>query len=215
MDTTTTDNIKSRLNDLRAKAIKAFKMQVMRIYSPAEHPVLIPDNLVSEAVRAAEESVNQFLGKAVSGVSAISEAPEAFLLVRDAMAAHLLDLERAIEQGRGVPLPPATLKVVRERFEAVSQRSYQNLEEYRSSSGSKNKGGRPQKWDWEGALIHLVAVANTPDGLPTGQKAQAEIEKIISDWFDPKAENTPVESEIRKRASAVMQAITNLKKAGN
>ena len=216
MDSKTTDSTEARLNELRAKALKAFKMQIIKIYSSVEHPAFIPDSMVSEAVRAAEESVNQLLPKAVSGASAISEAPEAFLLVRDAVAAHLLELERRIEQGRGAPLPPATLKVVSERFEAVNQRAYQNLENYRSSfSGSKSEGGRPQKWDWESALIHVIAEANTLDGLPTDRGAQAQIEKMISEWFIRKTGNSPADSEIRKRASAVIKAISNSQKAGN
>ncbi len=212
----TTDNISARLEKLKAEASTGFKMQIMKIYSSAEHPAFIPDSMVSEAVRVAEESASQFLRKTVSGASAISEAPEAFLLVRDAVAAHLLDLERMIEQGRGVPLPPATLKVINERFAVVSQRTYKNLENYRSSfSGSKNKGGRPPEKDGEGALIHLIAHANLPDGLQTERGSQAQIEKIISEWFIQTTGNSPADSEIRKRASAVIKAISNPPKAGN
>jgi hypothetical protein len=216
MDSKTIDSIEARLNELRAKTLKAFKMQIIKIYSPVEHPAFIPDSLVSEAVRVAEETASQFLRKAVSGASAITGAPEAFLLVRDAVAAHLLDLERAIEKGHGVPLPPNTLKVINERFAAVSQRAYQNLENYRSSfSGSKNEGGRPQKWDWESALIHVIAEANTVDGLPTDRGAQAQIEKIISEWFMRTTGNSPAVSEIRKRANVVMKAISTAPKAVN
>jgi len=216
MDSRTTDSIEARLNELRTKALKAFKMQIIRIYSPVEHPAFIPDSLVSEAVRVAEETASQFLRKAVSGASAITEAPEAFLLVRDAVAAHLLDLQRKIEQGRGVSLAPATLKMINERFAVVSQRTYQNLENYRSSFfGSKNKGGRPSVWDWESALIHLIVQANSLDGLPMDHGGQAQIEKIISEWFMQTTGNSPAESEIRKRASAVMKAISTAPKAGN
>ena len=88
MDSKTIDSIEARLNELRAKTLKAFKMQIIKIYSPVEHPAFIPDSLVSEAVRVAEETASQFLRKAVSGASAITEAPEAFLLVRDAVAAQ-------------------------------------------------------------------------------------------------------------------------------
>lgn len=216
MDTKTTDSIDARLNELRAKALNMFRMKILKIYSSAEHPAFIPDSIFSEAVRAAEENVGQLLTKAVSGVSTVSEAPEAFLLVRNTVAGHLLDLERMIEQGRGVPLSPAPLKVINERFAAVSQRAYQNLENYRSSfSVSKSEGGRPQKWDWESALIHVIAEANTLDGLPIDRGAQAQIEKMISEWFMRKTGNSPADSEIRKRASAVMKAISNPPKAGN
>lgn len=72
--------------------------------------------------------------------------------------------------------------------------------------------GRPPKWDWEGAMAHVVAVANTPDGLETGPGAQAAIERLIADWFTraSKDAGAPSESEVRKRASCIMKAIKNL-----
>lgn len=218
MDSKTTDSIEARLNELRTKALKAFKMHIIKIYSSAEHPVFIPDSMISEAVRAAEDNVSQLLRNAVSGASAISVAPEAFLLARDAVAAHLLDLQRRIEQGRGVLLPRDTLKLINERFAAVSERAYQNLENYRTSfSGSINQGGRRPKWDWEGALSHLVAVANTPDGLPINMERgdQAKLVKIISEWFVQKTGESPDERDIKKLAKKVIEAISNPRKGGN
>jgi len=69
--------------------------------------------------------------------------------------------------------------------------------------------GRPPRYDWEGALAHVVAIANTPDGLETGLGAQAEIERLIADYFAQAGDDgdTPCESEIRKRASRVIKAI--------
>ena len=61
----TTDNISARLEKLKAEASTGFKMQIMKIYSSAEHPAFIPDSMVSEAVRVAEESASQFLRKTV------------------------------------------------------------------------------------------------------------------------------------------------------
>ena len=43
--------------------------------------------------------------------------------------------------------------------------------------------GRPRKWDWEAALAHIIALANKPDGLPTGAGAQARIEELLAQWF--------------------------------
>lgn len=216
MDTKTTDSIINLLTSLRADALKTFKMQVMKIYASADDPRHIPDSIVNEAVRVAEESAGRLLGKAVSGALTISAAPDAFPLVHDAVAAHLLDLERTVEKGSGLALSPATLKVVSTRFDAARQRLYQSLENHRSSfSGSKNKGGRPSEWKWEDVLIHLIAKANLPDGLPTERGAQAQIEKMISEWFMQKTGNSPAPSEIRKRASAVMTAISGDEKAGN
>lgn len=72
--------------------------------------------------------------------------------------------------------------------------------------------GRPPKYDWEGALAHVAAVANTPDGLKTGPGAQATIERLIADYFMQASDDgsTPCVSEIRKRASRVMWAMADL-----
>jgi hypothetical protein len=73
---------------------------------------------------------------------------------------------------------------------------------------AKNQGGRLPKWDWEGALIEVTRVANTPDGLPTGRGAQAEIERIMRDWFIATYDGAPSISDIRERARRIMAAIT-------
>jgi hypothetical protein len=77
----------------------------------------------------------------------------------------------------------------------------------------RRNGGRPPKWDWEGAMAHVAAVANTPDGLETGPGAQAAIERLIADHFTRASDDasTPCESEIRKRAKRIMDEIENLK----
>lgn len=71
-------------------------------------------------------------------------------------------------------------------------------------------GGAPQKWDWEGALAHLVAIANNPDGLigADGEPlTQAEIARMMAHWFYDTQSKEPTDSEIRKRARKVMDAI--------
>jgi hypothetical protein len=72
--------------------------------------------------------------------------------------------------------------------------------------------GRPKKWDWEGALANVIAVAQTPDGLPTGQGAQARIEEMIADWFIAETGNSPAESQIRQRAAAIIQTLERPKR---
>lgn len=67
--------------------------------------------------------------------------------------------------------------------------------------------GRPAKWDWEGALAHVVAIAQTPDGLPTGHGAQAKIETIMAEWFMAETGNSPSISQIRTRAALVKGTI--------
>lgn len=72
--------------------------------------------------------------------------------------------------------------------------------------------GRPPRWDWEGALAHIVSLAQHPDGLPTGPGAQARVEEMIAEWFMEEAGDTPAESQIRQRASKVMRTIARPKK---
>ena len=78
-----------------------------------------------------------------------------------------------------------------------------------ASSGGHRSGpiGRPPKWDWESALEHLIAQAQTPDGLPHGPGAQAEIERMMSDWFITRENAAPSESQIRSRAQRIMRTL--------
>jgi hypothetical protein len=71
--------------------------------------------------------------------------------------------------------------------------------------------GRPPRWDWEGALAHVVSLAQHPDGLPTGPGAQARVEEMIAAWFIDEAGDAPAESQIRQRASKIMRTIARPK----
>lgn len=77
----------------------------------------------------------------------------------------------------------------------------------------RRSAGRPPRWDWEGALAHIVSVAQHPDGLPTGSGAQARVEEMIAEWFIEEAGDAPAESQIRQRASKIMRMIARAKKA--
>lgn len=68
--------------------------------------------------------------------------------------------------------------------------------------------GRPPKWDWEGAMAHIASLANAPDGLPTDAGAQAQIARLITDWFVQETSQAPAESEVRKRAATILGALT-------
>ena len=67
--------------------------------------------------------------------------------------------------------------------------------------------GRPQMWDWEGAMAYVISLAQHPDGLPTGPGAQARIEGLISEWFMQEAQDTPSPSQVRQRAAKIIQMI--------
>jgi hypothetical protein len=76
--------------------------------------------------------------------------------------------------------------------------------------------GRPIKWDWDGALAYIVALANLPDGLEAladGPLRQADLERAISEWFIGKTGNAPATSQIRARASAIMLAVSEVDKS--
>jgi hypothetical protein len=74
-------------------------------------------------------------------------------------------------------------------------------------ASSAHSIGRPRKWDWDGALTHLLTVAQHPDGLPTGPGAQAHIEKLIAEWFIASSGSSPTTSQVRTCAQRVMQAL--------
>lgn len=80
--------------------------------------------------------------------------------------------------------------------------------EAKQSTPASKKGGRPIKWNWEGALAHIASLANKPDGLPTDAGAQARIARLITDWFITEAGEAPADSEVRKRAATILEALT-------
>ncbi len=76
-----------------------------------------------------------------------------------------------------------------------------------SKSAVTARTGRPRIWDWEGATTYLLSIAQTPDGLPTGPGAQAQIERFIADWFVSVSGNTPSSSQLRQHAAKIMRAL--------
>lgn len=76
----------------------------------------------------------------------------------------------------------------------------------------EERRGAKRKWDWEGAICAIVARANTPDGLPSGHGAQAEIGRALSEWFRENQDGEPAASEIGARAAKIIQAASNYRK---
>jgi hypothetical protein len=81
------------------------------------------------------------------------------------------------------------------------------------SSRNLHSIGRPTKWNWDGAMAFVVSQAQTPDGLPSGNGAQARIEEMIADWFTENFGDSPAASQIRQRAALVIKAIETPKKS--
>lgn len=99
---------------------------------------------------------------------------------------------------------------------AISNPIPLQLVEDHTQTGNSGRG-RPVKWDWDGAMAHLVAIANLPDGLDTlaeGELRQADIERAMSEWFARTANDSPSISQIRGKAQAVMRAIALVEKDG-
>ena len=67
--------------------------------------------------------------------------------------------------------------------------------------------GRPARWDWEGAMMSVIAEAQKPDGLPTGHGAQARIEELIAAWFTDQSGDCPAPSQVRQRAAKIMRGL--------
>lgn len=77
--------------------------------------------------------------------------------------------------------------------------------------GVTAKRGRPAKWQWEHALAHLVAIANGPDGLHPldAPITDSFIAGLLAEWFQENQGDQPSDSELRKHAALVSNAIRN------
>ncbi|WP_146214641.1 hypothetical protein [Azospirillum thermophilum] len=72
-----------------------------------------------------------------------------------------------------------------------------------------------KRWDWEGALIHLIKLADL-NGLPEGKGVnergkQARLEEIMAQWFaDKNNGDTPANSELRHRARRIIDVLGDM-----
>jgi hypothetical protein len=66
---------------------------------------------------------------------------------------------------------------------------------------SPNAGGAPRKWDWDGAILHLAAIAHgSPNGLyrDDGRDPnQSDIARHLRAWFVDACDNAPENSQLR------------------
>lgn len=64
-----------------------------------------------------------------------------------------------------------------------------------------NPGGAPRKWDWDGALLHLAALAHgSPDGLfrdDCKDPNQSDIARHLQAWFIDTHKDAPESSQLR------------------
>lgn len=75
--------------------------------------------------------------------------------------------------------------------------------------------GARRKWDWDGALLHLAAVAHhTRDGLlreDGGEPNQSDIGRHLADWFIGTMGDTPEDSQLRGYGKRFIQELNALK----
>jgi len=120
--------------------------------------------------------------------------------------------ERFYHQIRGLRLNRLDIERVFELSGTITPlESHENA----SRKDRTGVGGAPKKYDWEMALAHVAAVANTPDGIPTGVSGEvtnADVTNLLTEWFAQKLDQEPSSSEVRKRAGYVLSAINALKK---
>lgn len=68
----------------------------------------------------------------------------------------------------------------------------------------RRTGGAQTRYDWEGALIALIALANNPDGLPTGPGANARLVEVMAMWFQKNGGIEPSQSALKQRAAKIL-----------
>lgn len=72
------------------------------------------------------------------------------------------------------------------------------------SKGHQHRSGRPKKWDWEGALISIIGLANTLDGISQARGEQAKVEDAMARWFLQTTGEQPQTSQLRAYATRIM-----------
>ncbi|WP_324262082.1 hypothetical protein U4960_02740 [Altererythrobacter sp. H2] len=75
--------------------------------------------------------------------------------------------------------------------------------------------GAPRRWDWDGALAHLAALAHfSADGLHRAdgtEPNQSDIARQLGDWFIGNGGECPENSQLRTYGKRVVQEINTLK----
>jgi len=84
-----------------------------------------------------------------------------------------------------------------------------------SSKRAENPGGAPRKWDWDGALLHLAALAHrNPDGLfQKGgmEPKQSDIARYLQAWFIDRHDDSPESSQLRFYGNRFLTELNALK----
>jgi hypothetical protein len=68
---------------------------------------------------------------------------------------------------------------------------------------TKNRGGRPVEYDWNGMTIEIIRIADL-DGLPG---KQSDLIAILLEWFQNHYGEEPAESAVKARVSSIYKAL--------
>ena len=77
-----------------------------------------------------------------------------------------------------------------------------------SIAPSKNRGGRPQKYDWDQFTMEIIRIANAPDGLP---ETRAKLTELMLQWFADNFGEEPAESSVKTRISKIYSYLEGVK----
>jgi hypothetical protein len=69
---------------------------------------------------------------------------------------------------------------------------------------SQKRRGRPPEWDWDALKVEIIALANSPDGLPY---KQADLESWTAEYFQRKNGREPSVSSIRSKLSPIYERL--------
>jgi hypothetical protein len=72
-----------------------------------------------------------------------------------------------------------------------------------AAAAEKNKGGRPPEYDWNAMIHEIIRIADM-DNLP---KTRADLVRRLQAWFENVHGKAPAESELKKRVSAIYNAL--------
>lgn len=193
-------------SDLRSHAMNEFRRHYVKMLPSASAIGALRPHELAGIVQAVEDNIVNF-AENLRGIDRDGSLQNTNTRI---VRSHLADVEQYLLSEEAVPLSASSAAVLQQGIARIRDQLPSFLPAGLSASEPAiNRGGRPKKWDWEGALIHLIAIANKPDGLPEGERAQARITRLMLEWFAANSSdgNTPAESEAKSRARRVMEAL--------
>lgn len=117
----------------------------------------------------------------------------------------LINREDLVELARSKGVYPAFLFDTLAPFQSIATAA-----EGGKTAGArgKNKGGRPQEYDWDTFIFEIIRQANTPDGLP---EKQATLIRCMLEWCNENFGSEPAESSVKQRISKIYNYLEKAK----